>query len=740
MSQNLSVLSLRQPRAAVTAIIITFILSAIGPIAAVSAAPVAAGFKDHSYGDGVGAPTEDKPQSKVWYMDGSWWGGLFVDGPDENRIHRYNASTHVWTDTGVVLDQRNSSHGDYLWDAATNTLYVASVNGDNDVAPILVFKLTYNPTTDVWAHDSAFTSAGVTVGTGPAETVTIAKDSTGQLWVTFQNNKVGGGRDIMVNRSLASQELWGTPFSIGDAGDDDISAIIAFGGNKVGVMWSDQNPSGTQTFFYFSTHDDSAADITWSMKQTSASGPDDFSEDHINLKLVATNSGQVLAAVKTNGGPDHIQLLSRNASTGAWSKSVVVGGGLEVTRPQVVVDETNAQVYVFYTSPEMGGLPASQSIYYKSAPLSTLSFTTGGLGTPFIQDGANDINNVSTSKQNVTSTTGLLAIASSDTNTSYYHGFLSLGAGGRSVARVSGPNRYATAAEISKVRFPSPASNIEVFVATGANFPDALAAGPAANLKGGPILLVTRDAIPNETKAELTRLGPSKITIVGGTTQVSAAVQAQLAAYTDSKSVGSVVRLAGANRNDTAAKVSGLFAADRPAVFIATGAGFPDALSAGPAAGLLNVPILLVTQGSIPNETKTALSRLTPATIYVVGGTAVVSDAVKAQLAAYTDSKAAGSVVRLSGNPTTGNRFDTNVAVVSRFWTSTVARSAVANGLNFPDALAEGAYELPLHLVQPTSVPTVVANDIKRINPARIDALGGVTQISDGVLNTLRAL
>ncbi|MEO6578545.1 MAG: cell wall-binding repeat-containing protein [Candidatus Limnocylindria bacterium] len=748
MSQNLSVLSLRRPRAAVTAIILTLILSAVVPIASVSAAPVTAGFKDHTYGTGVVAPTEDKPQSKVWYTDGSWWGGLFVDGPDEYRIHRYNASTHVWTDTGVVLDQRNSSHGDYLWDAATNTLYVASVNGDTDVAPILVFKLNYNPSTDTYTHDSAFTSAGVVVGTGPAETVTIAKDSTGQLWVTFQNDSIPGDTtspvDIMVNRSLETQDVWGVPFSIGQAGADDISAIIAFAGNKVGVMWSDQNPSGMQTFFYFSTHDDSALDETWSTKQTSASGPDDFSEDHINLKLVATNSGQVLAAVKTNGGPDHIQLLSRNASTGAWSKSVVVGlgqdgGGQDVTRPQVVVDETNARAYVFYTSPTLTDAGA-QSIYYKSAPLSTLSFTTVGLGTLFIQDGTNDINDVSTSKQNVTSASGLLAIASSDTNNFYYHGFLSLGSGGREVVRVSGPNRYATAAEISKVRFPSPASNIEVFVATGANFPDALAAGPAANLKGGPILLVTRDTIPNETKAELTRLGPAKITIVGGTTQVSAAVQALLAAYTDSKSVGSVVRLAGANRNDTAAKVSGLFAADRPAVFIATGAGFPDALSAGPAASLLNVPILLVTQGSIPNETKTALSRLTPATIYVVGGTAVVSDAVKAQLAAYTDPKTAGSVVRLSGNSTTGNRFDTNVAVVSKFWTSTVARSAVANGLNFPDALAEGAYELPLHLVQPTSVPTVVANDIKRINPARIDALGGVTQISDGVLNTLRAL
>ncbi|MDQ4035945.1 MAG: S-layer homology domain-containing protein [Chloroflexota bacterium] len=416
---------------AILAAMAAMLLAALAPINSTQAAPVTAGFKDHSYGPGVNAPTEDKPQSKVWFMDGSWWAGMFVGGEDtEYRIHRYNASTHVWADTGVVVDGRNSSHGDYLWDAASNSLYVASVNGDNDPDPILVFKLTYNPSTDTWAHDPDFTAAGITVGTGPSETVTIAKDSTGQLWVTFQNAVDPTGvtttnRNIMVNRSLADEHTWGAAFDIGEAGEDDISAIIAFGGNSVGVMWSDQNPSEAQTFFYFSTHADSADDEDWSTKQSSAQGTDDFAEDHVNLKLAATDSGQVLAAVKTDDGPDHIQLLSRNASTGNWAEHVVVGGEQDVTRPQLVVDETEDRVYVLYTSPRDPG--SGQAIYYKSAPLSSLSFTTSGLGTLFIDDGANDINDISTSKHNVTAATGLVAIASSDTNDSYYHGYLALG-------------------------------------------------------------------------------------------------------------------------------------------------------------------------------------------------------------------------------------------------------------------------------------------------------------------------
>ena len=90
-----------------------------------------------------------------------------------------------------------------------------------------------------------------------------------------------------------------------------------------------------------------------------------------------------------------------------------------------------------------------------------------------------------------------------------------------------------------------------VYVATGENFPDALGAGPAAAIVKGPILLVSLNAIPGETAAELTRLAPDKIIIVGGTAVVSASVESGLAAY-----AGTVERIAGANRYDTAAKLS----------------------------------------------------------------------------------------------------------------------------------------------------------------------------------------
>ena len=70
------------------------------------------------------------------------------------------------------------------------------------------------------------------------------------------------------------------------------------------------------------------------------------------------------------------------------------------------------------------------------------------------------------------------------------------------------------------------------YVATGEAYPDAITGGPAAARDGGPILLVRRDSVPAATAAELGRLRPDRIVIVGGTGAVSAGGASALAAYT----------------------------------------------------------------------------------------------------------------------------------------------------------------------------------------------------------------
>lgn len=97
------------------------------------------------------------------------------------------------------------------------------------------------------------------------------------------------------------------------------------------------------------------------------------------------------------------------------------------------------------------------------------------------------------------------------------------------------------------------APGVEVaYVATGGNFPDALAGSTLASLTGAPLLLVNKNSIPADTRTELERLAPGSIVVFGGTGVVSDAVVAELEDLT----AGAVTRIAGANRFATAAEIS----------------------------------------------------------------------------------------------------------------------------------------------------------------------------------------
>jgi putative cell wall-binding protein len=139
------------------------------------------------------------------------------------------------------------------------------------------------------------------------------------------------------------------------------------------------------------------------------------------------------------------------------------------------------------------------------------------------------------------------------------------------VERVAGSNRFGTAANLASFY---PTGRV-VYVTTGRNFPDALASSARAGQTGNPVLLTEQGYLPSETKAELNRIRPSRIYVVGGGAAVSGAVVDQLKGYTS----GTVSRLSGTNRYGTAAKVAQQFGTDVPVVYVATGTNYPDALS-----------------------------------------------------------------------------------------------------------------------------------------------------------------
>jgi putative cell wall-binding protein len=295
-------------------------------------------------------------------------------------------------------------------------------------------------------------------------------------------------------------------------------------------------------------------------------------------------------------------------------------------------------------------------------------------------------------------------------------------AGLSSTGRLSGTNRYATSAAISRATF---APGVPVaYVASGTDFPDALSAAAAAGTLDGPVLLTRPNRIPAETAAELDRLNPARIVVVGGTGAVSSNVHGDLRAYSSS-----VSRLAGANRWATSAKISArTFRADVDVVFVANGRNFPDALSGAAAAGVLGGPVLLVKDDEIPSVVADELRRLTPARIVVLGGTTVVSAEVEQQLGEFTTD-----VSRLGGR----NRWTTSARISADTFQPGVDVVFLANGRNFPDALsgaaAAGSLGGPVLLTGEGTLPAAVAAELERLDPQRIVVLGGSTAVFDTV-------
>jgi len=293
-----------------------------------------------------------------------------------------------------------------------------------------------------------------------------------------------------------------------------------------------------------------------------------------------------------------------------------------------------------------------------------------------------------------------------------------------SVTRLGGGDLYGTPAVISAANF-APGVPV-VYVATGLDFPDALAGAAVAGPQGGPILLVSVDAIPAATAAELTRLRPQQIMILGGTGVVSDAVASALGDYTS----GAVTRLAGRDRYATAAAVgAATFVPGVPVVYVATGLNFPDALAGAAVAGFQDGPVLLVSTNAIPTVTAVELARLKPQRIVILGGTGVVSDAVASTLGAYTP----GTVTRLAGR----DRYATAAAISAATFAPGVPVVYVATGLDFPDALAgsavAGSQGAPVLLVSTDAIPAATAAELTRLQPGRVVLLGSASSVSEAV-------
>jgi hypothetical protein len=387
------------------------------------------GYKGLSFAGAGEAPTADKPQSKLWFHDNSWWADMFDTASKTWHIFRLDRAKQKWTDTGTRIDDRASTRADALWDGTH--LYVASnvlaESSSVNVAgkPARLYRYSYDTGARTFTLDSGFP---VAINDYSSESLSLAKDKRGVLWATWTQNK-----KVYINSTDGTDSSWGKPFvpdvsGASDLKDDDISAVSAYGKSAVGVMWSNQKTSA----FYFASHSDDAGRTSWTGR-TALSDPG-VADDHINLTQLEgdESSGRLFAAVKTSldteGSDSAAQnlVLGLNLSTGKWDKATFGTFADCHTRPKIVIDGANQTLHVFATAPSSGDGQCPHpgtagTVYEKTTPVSKLSFPSGR-GTPVIRDADSaGMNNPTGTKQNITPASGLIVLASNDETQRYWH-------------------------------------------------------------------------------------------------------------------------------------------------------------------------------------------------------------------------------------------------------------------------------------------------------------------------------
>lgn len=297
------------------------------------------------------------------------------------------------------------------------------------------------------------------------------------------------------------------------------------------------------------------------------------------------------------------------------------------------------------------------------------------------------------------------------------------------VGRLAGASRFETAATISQWTVPDGVKPDVVYVTNGMTYPDALAAGPAAIVRGGVLLLTQATSLPQATGDELLRLKPARVVVVGGGGAVSDAVFEAIQTLLP----GTIVdRIGGASRYETGELlVRDAYQAGAETAIVATGRNYPDALAAGPAAGVIGAPVILVDGDatSASSATLALLDDLGVRRIIIAGGPGAVSPGVEASFRGHGIE-----VDRIAGASRYATAAQLNASVFG-----VAEDSFLANGLNFPDALAgaplAGAWGAPLFLTPPACVGVEAAGGITAHRANGVWLLGGTGSLTPAVEN-----
>jgi hypothetical protein len=260
-------------------------------------------------------------------------------------------------------------------------------------------------------------------------------------------------------------------------------------------------------------------------------------------------------------------------------------------------------------------------------------------------------------------------------------------------------------------------------------------AGSVATKLGGPVLLVTRDAIPAATAARLAVLLPTHLYALGGPGVLSPTVLAALRHYT----AHPVTAYQGADRYATAAAALAAAYTNSPVAGVVADDDWHANLYAAFCGALGQIPIVPVAPRAvaplIPGPIATLLTNLAPQAGGIVGDR--VSDAVRAKVKTYFSSP--DQVQDLHG----ADDYTVEVTLLQACNAGPTAPLFLAYGGGFADAMGStvsvAAMQGNLLLLDGKTVPTDLLPLLSQIHPSQVYVLGGMGRLSDAYVASVVA-
>ncbi|UCF68090.1 MAG: putative metal-binding motif-containing protein, partial [Acidobacteriota bacterium] len=340
-----------------------------------------------------GEVLEHTNNTKLWYAHGTWWAILQDDSIDDWFIYRKDGPTPSvageqggWSKTATNVDVRNSTRIDLFHVPSTDVVHVLRMLGSD----VIYKEYVWSAADERYVQDS---DLGDVPLPGAPDDGCIAVDSTGQAFVSWE----AGGVVSLAYSTNARRSSWSTiTLATGTPTDLDnrpalVPVLDPSNGPQMGLLYF----SGSQRLTFRTHDDDGDSPADWLSETVDTNTTAD---DHACLRSHSV-TGDVFAVVKTRD--DEIVFFKRLPG-GPWGDRTIIDVST-ATRAQLVVDETNDDVYVFWTD-----LAPFWRIVYRQSAIDPISFgdTIEAMGEP-----GDDLNDVQLPKASVDCETALPAVA-----------------------------------------------------------------------------------------------------------------------------------------------------------------------------------------------------------------------------------------------------------------------------------------------------------------------------------------